>query len=183
MTADDDREGPPTEPPTPITAADVLRSVGDFKKELFQYLEDKEKSRGENLERTLNQRDDNVLEHFREMRTAFESLHSEISKVIAEIKKDLERIDEEIDENDEWREEFRHRTHGIRNAMTVLVGRIHEIEQRVSAFDGKGEFQPIKEDLSRMMDFRKIVRTKSTEKETDPSEISSPDGLVGKDRG
>lgn len=123
--SDEDR---PTEPPDPnTTAADVLRSLGQFKKDLFRHLDEQETRRNESIDVKLDNRDENVLAHFEEIRDDLRELSSKLPEISANVK-DLKW----------WRGEFRRNRHGIRNAFLAVIGAIGELKRRLDKVDGLG---------------------------------------------
>lgn len=156
----------PTQPPDPeTTAADVLRFVGSFKKELFRFLDEKEAWHAQDL----TQRDANVLAHFAEMRDEMRKISAALPQLIA----DVQRLDREVDGHDWWRSEFRDRTHGIRNAFMAVINAIGELMVRLDKVDGLGtDIAPLMDEISRMLAFKRD--TDLTPPPANGSEIPRP---------
>jgi len=119
MSTDDERT--PTEPPPNPTVVALRNEFTYFKRDLFAYFEEVEKHRRKELDITLDHRDANVLEHFKQIRGDITSFRTDITTKFQW-----------------WKAEFRGRTHGFRNAFLAMTDKLRELEERIHAFDGKG---------------------------------------------
>jgi len=126
-------ERTPTEPPPNPTVAALRNEFTSFRRDLFAYFEDAEKHRRAELGITLDQRDANVLEHFRQIRGDITSFRTDLTTKFQW-----------------WKAEFRGRTHGFRNAFLVIVDKLRDLEERVAAIDGHG-IEDI--DISKLLEF------------------------------